>query len=144
MTHISVHYNVAQPVVHACRVLDKGVRLGHAVCLVAPADALDEADRLLWTLKPDRFVPHVRVPAGASQADLAARLSPIWLLARAEDAPAERVLVSLLADVPQGFERAARLIDVVGQDEAARAAGRVRWRHYSDRGYPIERLEVGA
>jgi DNA polymerase-3 subunit chi len=44
------------------------------------------------------------------------------------------VLVNLCGEVPPGFERYGRLCEIVTGDEAAKAAGRVRWRRYRDAG----------
>ena len=50
-----------------------------------------------------------------------------------------QVLVNLGAELPAGFGRFERLIDIVSDDEADRRLARSRWRHYADRGYAITR-----
>ena len=45
------------------------------------------------------------------------------------------MLVNLGAEVPSGFDRYARLCEIVTGDEAAKAAGRARWRRYRDAGF---------
>ena len=53
-------------------------------------------------------------------------------------APHHEVLLNLHSDVPEGFGRFDRLVEVVSaQDEADRAQARTRWRHYASRGYAI-------
>jgi DNA polymerase-3 subunit chi len=47
------------------------------------------------------------------------------------------VLLNLSASCPPHFERFERLLEVVGADEAERAAGRERYRFYKSRGYAI-------
>jgi DNA polymerase-3 subunit chi len=46
-------------------------------------------------------------------------------------------LVNLAAEVPPGFSRFASLIEVVGQGDEERLAGRQRARFYKDRGYEV-------
>ena len=90
-------------------------------------------DALLWTFEAQAFVPHLRI-AGADAASCAR--TPIWL---AESIPAgehPRVLVNLGAAPPPRADDFDRVIEVVGADEAARADGRARWRHYERWGAP--------
>jgi DNA polymerase-3 subunit chi len=50
--------------------------------------------------------------------------------------------VNMAGDVPPGFERFERLIELVSTDEADRGAGRSRWRHYANRGYAIRQQDA--
>ena len=52
------------------------------------------------------------------------------------------VLVNLGDEAPAGFERFARLIEIVGTEEAERAAARSRWKHYAARGYALQGHEA--
>jgi DNA polymerase-3 subunit chi len=52
------------------------------------------------------------------------------------------VLVNLGADVPQGFEKFDRLIEVVSTDAADREQARNRWRLYTGQGYAIIRHDL--
>ncbi len=55
-------------------------------------------------------------------------------------APHHEVLLNLHSDVPEGFGRFDRLVEVVSaQDEADRAQARTRWSHYASRCYAIAR-----
>jgi DNA polymerase-3 subunit chi len=115
----------------ACRLAEKGYDQGLRVTVRTdtPAEAA-ELDDLLWTFADRSFVPHAVWPADP---DLAAE-SPV-LIASAELPDSHRdVLVNLGAEVPSGFEHYVRLCEIVTGDEAARAAGRVRWRCYRDAG----------
>ncbi len=51
--------------------------------------------------------------------------------------PHSQVLLNLGHEVPGGFERFERLIEVVSLDDADRQGARGRWKHYADRGYAI-------
>ena len=61
-----------------------------------------------------------------------------------EEALQARILASLQRQIEAGFERFARLIEIVTTDEADRAAARARWKHYAARGYALNRHEVAA
>jgi len=143
VTEIDVHFNAPDKVHHACRLLRKAVvGAGARVVVVADDAVLDALDASLWQFSPTDFVPHCR---DAADAEVRMR-SPVVLASPAGESgalPHHEVLVNLGVDLPAGFERFERLIDVVGLDEAERQAGRQRWRHYADRGYTITRHDLG-
>jgi len=141
VTEIDVHFNTADKVNHACRLLRKAVvGSGARVLVTADAATLDAVDAALWQLSPVDFIAHCRT----DDAPHAVARSPV-LLASSGDAPAphRQVLLNLGAALPAGFERFERLIDLVGRDDADRQAARARWRHYVERGYAIQRHDFG-
>jgi DNA polymerase-3 subunit chi len=75
------------------------------------------------------FVPHVRVRAEGAAPATAVR-APIWLA----DAPAARqptdVLLNLGTQMVPGWQDFARVIEVVGTDDADSQPARQRWRTY--------------
>ena len=135
MTEIEFRFNLPDRVDYACRLLRKGVLQGGAKLVVTgdPA-ALEAVDAALWQATPTDFLAHCRADAPAQ----VLQRSPVVLATAADGAlPHRSVLVNLGHEVPSGFERFERLIELVGGDEASRGAGRARWRHYKDRGYGI-------
>ena len=65
------------------------------------------------------------------------------LLADKLDAlPQNERLFNLSAEIPPGFARFTSVIEVVGQHEAERLAGRERVRFYKDRGYEIKYIDL--
>lgn len=135
MTEIDGHYNMPDKVGYACRLLRKAVS-AHGARLVVVADPalLEAIDMALWKLSPSDFVAHCR----SDDPPFVVERSPVVLADGATTALPDRpILVNLGAELPARFERFERLIDIVGSDDADRQAGRVRWRHYKDRGYAI-------
>ncbi|MNT94878.1 DNA polymerase III subunit chi [compost metagenome] len=60
-----------------------------------------------------------------------------------QGAPHHEVLLNLGAEVPEGFGRFEKLIEVVSaHDEEDRGLARNRWRHYASRGYAIVRHDL--
>ncbi len=136
MTEVSFHTGVPDPLGHACRLLRKAVRLGSRVAVTATTPALSELDRALWTFEPLEFIPHLMRRAGQPVAPRHA-VTPVWLVERAADAPHPDVLLNLGEAVPEGFERFARVIEVVGTAPEQVASGRARWKHYAGQGLAI-------
>ena len=143
MTDISFHFNVADEVAYACRLLRKAANGGARVVVAGDAQLLGQLDAALWTFSPLDFIPHCFDDAGAGMV----AASPVVLQSGSQAASNSgqgEVLLNLDAQVPQGFERFERLIEVVGAGEAARQAGRDRWKHYASRGYSLTRHNVAA
>ncbi len=140
MTEIDFHFNAADKVSHACRLLRKAVVVnGARVVVTADAGMLDAVDAALWQFSATDFIAHCR----ADGEPHALARSPVVLAAPgAGGLPHQQVLVNLGDQVPAGFERFERLIEVVTGDEADRVAGRTRWRHYSERGYALKRHDI--
>jgi len=135
VTEIDGHYNMPDKLGYACRLLRKAVG-AHGARLVVVADAalLDAIDQALWKLSPSEFIAHCRI----DDASFIVERSPVVLAdGAAASLPDRPILVNLGVELPPRFERFERLIDIVGSDDADRQAGRVRWRHYKDRGYAI-------
>ena len=116
----------------ACRIAEKACDQGLRVAVrTASPSETAEIDDLMWTFSDRSFVPHAVWPAGAE----VAVETPV-LISSGELPESHRdVLVNLGAEVPSGFDRYARLCEIVTGDEAAKAAGRARWRRYRDAGF---------
>jgi len=140
LTRIAFHFNVPDKLGYACRLLRKAHAAGERVGVVGPPDVLAALDSQLWSFSALDFVPHCA--AGAPPAMLAA--TPIVLADRCARLPDAGVLVHLGDPVPEGFERFERLIELVATDDADRGHARLRWRHYAERGYDIQRHDLAA
>ncbi|MDN4587970.1 DNA polymerase III subunit chi [Xenophilus aerolatus] len=142
MTEIDVHFNAPDKVHHACRLLRKAVvTAGAKVAVAGDKATLDILDASLWQFSATDFIAHCR---GDAEEEVLVRSPVVLLDAPSQGAQAHRqVLVNLGCDLPVGFERFERLIDVVGTEQAERQSGRQRWRHYAERGYAITRHDVG-
>ncbi|AMO24968.1 DNA polymerase III subunit chi [Ramlibacter solisilvae] len=139
MTGVEFHFNAPDKLGYACRLLRKAAAKGARVTVTGRPPMLRELDTALWTFSPLDFVAHCQA-AGAPQAVLAA--SPIVLCDSPRASPHHQVLLNLGDDVPEGFERFERLIEVVSLDEDDRARARVRWKHYASRGYELKREDL--
>jgi DNA polymerase-3 subunit chi len=139
MTEVAFHFNAPEKLAYACRLLRKAQGAGAQVVVTGDPDMLRRLDVQLWTFSALEFVPHCHAPS--APADVLAA-SPVVLAEAARETPHHQVLVNLGEDVPDGFERFERLIEVVTQDEADRQRARSRWKHYADRGYAIVRHDL--
>lgn len=138
MTEVAFHFNMPDKTLHVCRLLRKATAQGSRVAVCGPQATLRALDKALWTFSAVDFVPHCSVHSPALVRDA----SPVVMGVSMDDLPAFDVLLNLDAGVPAGFERFARVIEVVGNDEQERAQSRVRWKTYQQRGFPIVRHDL--
>lgn len=140
MTEIAFHFNVVDKLLYACRLLRKAYASDAQVAVTGEPELLGELDQLLWSFSATEFVPHCRTSDGQGQ--LASK--SILLLDSPAACPHHGVLVNLGLKVPSEFERFQRFIEVVTQGSDERLAARVRWKHYADRGYSLQKHDIAA
>lgn len=128
---VEFHSGVPDKLDHACRLLRKAQAAGAKVVVAGEPGLLDRLDVTLWSFDALSFVPHVRVRAGGNAPAAAAR-SPVWLAdAPVASAPSD-VLVNLGTTMVPGWQRFARVIEVIGTDDADSRPARQRWRTYGE------------
>ena len=121
----------------ACRLVEE-VLADQLRALIHCADLASarHLDRLLWTYRQDRFIPHGLV----GQTDPA--LTPILIGLDGNPPDLDQVLINLALEVPPFFGRFARVYEPIDRDPAVMAAGRERFRVYRAQGFPPEHEEV--
>jgi DNA polymerase III subunit chi len=122
----------------ACRLVEKAWLKRHRVRVqLDPGGELEAFDQMLWTFSDRSFVPHRR--AGAA-GDAPSPALPAVVLADGPEADAGDgdLVVNLGAEIPEGFERFARIAEVVDAEGSRRRHGRERYRAYRERGIEPE------
>lgn len=144
MTEVAFHTGVTDKLGYTCRLLRKAWRQGARVVATGAPEDLGRLDTMLWIFEQEEFVPHARLRAGEPMAPMMAR-TPVWLAdqpgAVMSDAADRRVLVNLGPGVVSGFERFARVLEIVSDDPDDVQQGRQRWRHYQAAGL-VPKLHV--
>ena len=131
----------------ACRLTEKAYRQKHAIYLHTDSEQTMQAvDDLLWSFRPNSFLPHTSEKNGSEQNSGDSGESKTD-----EDAPKEilvacsgnpgahhDVLINLTEQTPEFFSRFTRVAEVVSGDEGAKEKSRQRFKFYRDRGYPLD------
>lgn len=132
MTSIDFYTHCADRLEVAARLVAKAFAAhGSVRVLTLDGPATDEFDRRLWQWPATGFLPHCRLAhPHADETPIIVDHSP------EHQGPAD-VLINLHALPPPFFARFERLVEIVGTDEDAIAAGRERWRFYKSRGYEL-------
>jgi DNA polymerase-3 subunit chi len=140
MTRIDFHSNVPDKLAYACRLVRKARAQNlRVVMMAADAAQLQRLDEMLWTFSDLDFLPHVAIDS-----PLAAQTPILLMDMGSEDAdlPHHQVLVNLAQQSPGNFARFERMFEIVSAEEEDRLAGRDRYRHYHQRGYPLTHYDA--
>lgn len=138
VTQVAFHFNVADRLAYACRLLRKAVASGTKVLVTGLPETLHQLDSVLWTFSATDFVAHCDV---TSDAQMVAASSVVFAptVGLVPDFP---VLLNLGPAVPEGLEQFERVIELVTLDNEDRQLARSRWKGYADRGYAITRHDL--
>lgn len=129
VNEVVFHFNAGDKRAHACRLLRKAYLQGARLLVVTDPQELAALDAALWTLAGREFIPHARL---GDPPEIQAH-SPILLAGEwpAEvPRPQDTVLVNLSQGFMSGFDRFARVIEVVSRDLPDRERARERWKGY--------------
>lgn len=115
----------------ACRLIDKVQRMGIRTLVVMDNEAeARQLDELLWTFKPESFIPHQLINGG--------KPAQVEITYDTETGDHQGLLLNLSKIVPPYFSRFERLSEVVIQEPQSLQTSRERFGFYKQRGYPIE------
>ena len=133
MTDISFHFNVSDKLLYTCRLVRKAVSGGSRVVVTGARDTLQELDQLLWTFSSTEFLPHCNGQSGPPFL----QRSPLLLAESLQSVPFSNVLLNLGSQIPDGFGRFGRVIEIVGKHDEDRLFARQRWKQYSASGFDL-------
>lgn len=133
MTRIEFHFNTNERLLHTCRLVRKVRAHDMRIVVVGASSTLKQLDVELWRFHDVSFVAHCTAQDGLE----IQRASPVALGPDPHAWGINEVLLNLGDEVPEGFERFARLIEIVSNDDHGRAQARVRWKHYKNLGYEL-------
>lgn len=133
MTRIEFHFNTRERLLHTCRLVRKARAQDLRIAVVGAPTTLKQLDAELWRFQDVSFVAHC-TPQDSHEIQ---RVSPVALGPDPHAWGINEVLLNLGDEVPSGFERFARLIEIVASDDHGRAQARLRWKHYKSLGYEL-------
>lgn len=139
MTAVAFHFGAPDKLAYVCRLLRKATSSGAKVLVLGADPLMTRLDADLWALSATEFIPHCLGTADPSVKERSA----VVLASDMAQAPAQRqVLLNLGEAVPHAFDAYERLIEVVSTDAHDRSQARMRWRTYTEQGYPITRHDL--
>lgn len=121
----------------ACRITEKAYKLGHSVFIFCAnqeeAHALDE---LLWTYKPDSFLPHNIQGEGPEPPPV------IQLGYTSEPRGFNDILINMSPQCPNFYKKFLRIIEIVSNDEISKENSRKLYREYKKQGFKLNTHEI--
>lgn len=115
----------------ACRLIDKVHRMGMRTLVVMDNETdARQFDELLWTFKPESFIPHQLIDAD--------KPAPVEITFNENSGDHQGLLLNLSNVIPPYFSRFERLSEIVIQETESLQTSRERFGFYKQRGYPIE------
>lgn len=112
---------------YICRLLRKAYKLGHKAYVRVDNDQdMQQLDTLLWTFSELDFIPHAVIDKENGQEAVI-----IGMIERSGDG--SKILVNLGDRLPEDYASYSRVIEVIGDDPSAKAAGRERYRQYQQK-----------
>ncbi|WP_295500790.1 DNA polymerase III subunit chi [Limnohabitans sp. Rim8] len=133
MTRIEFHFNTSERLLHTCRLVRKARAQNLRIAVVGAPATLKQLDAELWRFQDVSFLAHCT----AQDPPEIQRASPVALGPDPHARGINEVLLNLGDEVPDDFERFARLIEIVSSDDHGRFQARVRWKHYKSLGFEI-------
>lgn len=127
----------------ACRLIEKAYRSRCKVYI--QLDNLEQAkglDELLWSFRDSSFIPHCLI-GEEGKSDQNNSEPPAVTIGFGNQTPNHfDVLVNLAKDIPETFARYKRVLEIVIQQDEVLESTRQHYRHYKERGYPINNIDM--
>lgn len=138
MTRVEFFFNVDDKLAKTSELCAKALAKGRELMVFTPGVATNEAvQAALWQHSATSFL--------ASSDDAACTMpSPITVSHEHERLTKDDVLINLHDQHPPFFSRFRYLVELVGSAEDDKAAARVKFRFYRDRGYDIKSTDLAA
>ncbi len=123
----------------ACKLIEKAYRSACFCYVLADnAEQCQKMDDLLWTFRAGSFVPHQTYTGelpGFEKVILIGSLNPHenW----------RKTVINLSSHCPEEFGKIDRILEILDNSEASKAAGRDRYRQYQQSGIHITTHKIG-
>ncbi|MEI8362230.1 MAG: DNA polymerase III subunit chi [Betaproteobacteria bacterium] len=137
MTRVEFIFNVPDKLAKTVELCERAVAKGRQLTVLSQDDAMSHAlQQQLWQQSATSFLP------SSLPNDNVRLFSPIVLDTNGEHLVQDDVLINLQSEYPPFFSRFRYLVELVGEDETDKAAARVRFKFYRDRGYEIKKTDM--
>ena len=139
MTRVEFYFNVADKLTKVTELCHRAVTKGRQRMVYTQDAAMTELlQQKLWQYAPDSFLP------SADPLEESSQFAPIIVDAAGEHLIQDDILINLKAEHPAFFSRFRYLVELVGNEEADKAAARLRYKFYRDRGYQVKSTDAAA
>ena len=125
----------------ACRLVEKALGQGLRIYIHTPNEnAAQDIDDLLWSFKPDSFIPHAIIGVDAELTD--DEEIPVFIGFGDQHQEGADLLINLAVDIPGFYADFSRIAEIVPNSESAKARLRENWSTYKQRGFELKHHEL--
>ena len=137
MTRVEFIINVPDKLAKVAELCDRALAKGRQLTVFTHDDTMSRTlQQKLWQQSATSFLP------SSLADDVMCEFSPIVLDMRGDNLIQDDVLINLQSEHPPFFSRFRYLVELVGLEELDKAAARVRFKFYRDRGYEIKSTDM--
>ncbi len=138
MTRVEFLFNVDDKLAKTSEICEKALAKGRELMVFTQSAAMNEAvQAALWQHSPSSFL-------ASNLLDQSQPHAAIQVSHQHETLIKDDVLINLQDQHPPFFSRFRYLLELVGADEHDKAAARLKFRFYRDRGYDIKSTDARA
>ena len=137
MTRVEFFFNVADKLEKTAELCEKAVAKGRQLTIYSQDDVMSsQLQQRLWQQSASSFLP------SSKSDDVISQFSPVVLDVNGENLTQDDILINLQINHPPFFSRFRYLVELVSADESDKAAARIRYKFYRDRGYEIKSSDM--
>jgi len=135
-------YLIQQPaqedrMVFACRLCEKAMGQGMKIYIHTNSEkTAQDMDDLLWSFKPESFIPHVIV--GLDEDLDADEEIPVFIGFGTSCTVSATLLINLSEEIPEFHDQFDRIAEIVLNQEAAKSKLREHWNIYKAKGFDLK------
>jgi len=124
----------------ACRLTEKAMAHGLKVYIhMASEQSAQDMDDLLWSFKPESFIPHTIV---GLEDDMEDEEIPVLIGYKGNASTKGQLLINLCDKVPDGHENFDRIAEIVPNREEAKTTSREHWNTYKTLGFELKHHQM--
>ena len=125
----------------ACRLTEKAMAQGMKIYIHAPSEqSAQDMDDLLWSFKPESFIPHTIV--GLDDEMEEDDEVPVLIGYQGNESARGQLLINLSAELPEGHGDFERIAEIVANSDEAKAVSREHWNAYKALGFELNHHQL--
>jgi len=123
--------------VFACRLCEKAMSQGMKIYIhIGSEKAAQDMDDLLWSFKPESFIPHTIV--GLDEDLDADEEIPVFIGYGTSCSISATLLINLSEEIPAFHDQFERIAEIVPNQEAVKIRLREHWNLYKAKGFDLK------
>lgn len=137
MTRVEFFFNVPDKLAKTAELCEKAIAKGRQLTIYSQNDVMSsQLQQRLWQKSASSFLP------SSNSDDVISQFSPVLIDVNGENLTQDDILINLQINHPPFFSRFRYLVELVSVDESDKAAARIRYKFYRDRGYEIKSSDM--